>query len=134
MNLIRRHQADAGVMVVAIGPVEKAATEHLCILDAAEALWELRLVFQSFEAAFGERIVVRGVRPAVRFGDAQIGEQQGRGLGFHRSAAIGVESELAGLHAVLFDSVVEQRLKQRGGFRVGDMPADHSRLKISRIT
>ena len=37
-------------------------------------------VFQSLEAAFGERIVVRGVGPAVRFGDAEIGEQQGCGL------------------------------------------------------
>ena len=126
MDLIRRHQADAGVVMVAIVPVEEVAAEGLCVLDAAEALWELRLVFQSLEAAFGERIVVRGIGPAVRFGDAEIGEQQGCGLGFHRSAAIGVESELAGLHAVFFDSVVEQRLKQRGGFRVGDVPADHS--------
>src|SRR5664279_2941327 len=97
-------------MVVSIVPVKKLATEHLRVLDAAEALWELRLVFESLEAAFGERIVVRCVGSAVRFGDA----------------AIGVERELAGLHAVFFDSVVEQGLKQRGGFRVGDMPADHT--------
>src|ERR1019366_6475997 len=51
---------------------------------------------------------------------------QGCGLGFHRSAAISVESELAGLHAVFFDSVVEQGRKQRGGFSIGDVPADHS--------
>lgn len=57
------------------------------------------------------------------FGDAEIRKQQRRGLGFHRSAVISMQSELAGLHPVLFDSVVEQRLKQRGGFRVGDVPA-----------
>src|ERR1019366_3312999 len=96
MDLIGRHQTDAGVVMVSIVPVEKVAAEHLCVLDAAEALWELRVVFQSLEAAFGERIVVRGVGPAVRFGDAEIGEQQGGGLGFHRSTSIGVESKLTG--------------------------------------
>ena len=43
MNLIRRHEPDAGVMVVAIVPAEEVADEGLCILDAAEALRELRL-------------------------------------------------------------------------------------------
>jgi hypothetical protein len=33
-------------------PVEEVADEGLCIFDAAEALWELRLVFHSLEAAF----------------------------------------------------------------------------------
>ena len=52
MNLIRRHQSDTGVVIVAIVPVEEVADEGLCIFDAAEALWELRLVFHSLEAAF----------------------------------------------------------------------------------
>jgi hypothetical protein len=82
MNLIRRHQSDAGVVMVAIIPVEEVTNECLCILDAAEALWKLRLVFQRLEAAFGKRIVVRRIWPAVRFGDAQISEQQGCGLAF----------------------------------------------------
>jgi len=43
MDLIRRHQADAGMMVVTIVPVEEVAAEGLCVLDAAEALWKLRL-------------------------------------------------------------------------------------------
>ena len=43
MNLIRRHQPDTGVVMVAIVPAEEVADEGLCILDAAEALWELRL-------------------------------------------------------------------------------------------
>ena len=43
MDLIGRHQSDAGVVMVSIVPVEKVATEVLCVLDAAEALWKLRL-------------------------------------------------------------------------------------------
>jgi len=43
MDLIRRHQADASVVMVAIVPAEEVADEGLCILDAAEAPWELRL-------------------------------------------------------------------------------------------
>ena len=58
MDLIRRHETNACVMMVLIGPIEKVAAEQLCVLDAVEALWELRLVFQGLEAAFGERIVV----------------------------------------------------------------------------
>ena len=73
MHLIGRHQADASVVMLLIVPVEEAAAERLGILDTAEALWELGLVFHGFEVAFRERIVVGRVRPAVGFGDAEIG-------------------------------------------------------------
>ena len=62
-------------MMLLIVPIEEAAAERLGVLDTAEALRELRLVFHGFEVAFRERIVVGGVRPAVGFGDAEIGEQ-----------------------------------------------------------
>ena len=65
MDLIGRHQADAGMMMVLVVPIEKAAAERLGVLDAAEALGELRLVFQGLEVAFRERVVVGGVGPAV---------------------------------------------------------------------
>src|SRR6516225_5894886 len=71
-HLIGRHQADAGMVMLLIVPIEEAAAERLGVLDAAEAPWKLRLVFHGFEVAFRERIVVGGVRPAVRFGDAEI--------------------------------------------------------------
>ena len=60
----------------------------------------------------------------MRFGDAEIGEQQGGGLGLHRAAAVGMQGELAGRDIVLDDGVVEQRFEQRGAFSVGDVPAD----------
>ena len=46
MHLVGRHQSDADVMVLLVVPGEEAAAEGPGILDAAEALGELRLVFQ----------------------------------------------------------------------------------------
>ena len=47
MDLIRRHQADAGMMVATIVPVEEVAAEGLCVLDAAEAPWAPQLISQA---------------------------------------------------------------------------------------
>ena len=48
MHLVRGHQADPGVVVVLIVPVEERTAEAAGVLDAAEALGELRLVFKGF--------------------------------------------------------------------------------------
>src|SRR5450759_4355762 len=72
------------MVMILIVPIEEAAAERFGVLDATEALRKLRLVFHGFEVAFRERIVIGGVRPAVRFSDAEIGEQQCRGLGADR--------------------------------------------------
>jgi hypothetical protein len=101
MHLIRRHQADASVVMLLIVPVGEAAAERLGILDTAEALWELGLVFHGFEVAFRKRIVVGRMRPAVGFGDAEIGEQERRGLGSHGTATVGMQGQLAGRHGML---------------------------------
>ena len=124
MHLVGRHQADASMVMVLIVPVEEAATEGLCVLDAAEALRELRLIFHGFEVAFRERVVVGGVRPAVGFGDAEIGEQQCRGLGAHRTATVGVQSELALRRGMFGSGVLEQAANRVALSRVGDTPAD----------
>jgi hypothetical protein len=58
MHLIGCHQADAGMMMLLIIPIEEVAAECLGILNAAEALWKLRLVLHRFEVAFRERIVI----------------------------------------------------------------------------
>ena len=65
VHLVGRRQADAGMVMVLIVPLEEAATERLGVLDAAEALRKLRLIFHGFEVAFRERVVIGGVRPAV---------------------------------------------------------------------
>ena len=61
------------------------------VLDTAEALGEAWLVFQGFEVALGERVVVGGVRTVLRAGDAQIGQQVACVLA---PATIGVHDEL----------------------------------------
>src|SRR5450756_695380 len=60
----------------------------------------------------------------MRFGDAEIGEQQGSGFGLHRAAAVGMQGELAGGDIMLHDGVVEQGFEQRGAFSIGDAPGD----------
>ena len=38
VELVRRHQADASMVMILIIPIEEAAAERLCVLDAAEPL------------------------------------------------------------------------------------------------
>ena len=59
MDLIRRHQAETGVVMVLIVPGEEAAAELFGVLDAAEAAGEFRLVFQGLEVGLRERRVFR---------------------------------------------------------------------------
>ena len=47
VDLVWGHEAEARMVMVLVVPGEEAAAEVLGILNAAEALWELGLVFQS---------------------------------------------------------------------------------------
>ena len=58
VHLVGRHQADAGMVVLLVVPIEEAAAEASGVLDAAEALGEPRLILQGLEVAFGERVVI----------------------------------------------------------------------------
>ena len=69
-----RQQAYAGVTVLFVVPPKKTLTESATVLDAPKAVRELRPIFQGSELALGKGIVVRHVRPAMRFRDTQIGE------------------------------------------------------------
>ena len=64
------------------------------------------------------------MRAVMRTGDAEIGQQERRGFGFHRTAPIGVQRELARRHVVFRYRVVEQRLEQGRTFGIGYAPAD----------
>jgi hypothetical protein len=108
VHLIRGHQTDPGMVMVLVVPIEEAATETSCVLDAAEAFRKAWLILQGLEVAFGERVIVGRVRTVMRTGYTEIGEQKSRGFRLHRTAAIGMERELTGM------------LWHPGGFR-----ADH---------
>ena len=64
VDLVGGHQADPDMMVVLIVPAEEIPTERPGVPDAAKVLGKLRLVFQGFEVAFRERVVVGGMRAA----------------------------------------------------------------------
>ncbi len=124
MDLVGGHQADAAVVMILIVPVEEASAEVFGLLGGFEALWEFRLIFQGFEVGFREGVVVGRVGSAMGFGDAQVGEHHGGGLGFHRGAPVGMQGELAGGHVVPGDDVLKQLLEQAGVFGVRDTPSD----------
>ncbi len=107
MDLVWGHEADAVMVVVPVVPIEEGSAEGLGVLDGAELFGELGLIFTRFEEAFREGVVVGGVGPAVGFRDAEIGEEEGGGFGFHGGSAIGVEGELAGRNGVAFDRLEE---------------------------
>jgi hypothetical protein len=57
MHLVRGHEADPGVMMILVVPVEELAAEGPGIGDAAKAAGKARLVLQGLEVALGERVV-----------------------------------------------------------------------------
>ena len=80
VNALRGHEADAGVAVGAVVPLEEVLAVGARILDAAETLREVRTIFERFELRLGVRVVIGDVRPAVSLGDLQIDEQGGHGF------------------------------------------------------
>jgi hypothetical protein len=61
VNLVGRHQSQAGVMMGVIVPSEKGTAKLFGIFDAAETSWEAGLVFQSFKVAL--RVTLRREPP-----------------------------------------------------------------------
>ena len=120
------------MVVILVVPIEEPAAEVPGVINAPEPLRKPRLVFQGFEVALGERVVVGRVRPVVRTGDTKIGQQKRGRLGLHWGATIGVKRELTSRHVVFGDGVLEQRPKQRGAFCIGDTPADHPAAEYPR--
>ena len=61
----RRQPVQARMIVNVVIPAEAVAAERLGILDTTEPFGESRSILQRFELGFGERIVVRDMRPGV---------------------------------------------------------------------
>lgn len=105
-------------------PGEEVDAVRTRVLDAAEALGEVRAVLESLEASLGERVVVGDVRSRVRLGDAEVGEKLRDELGAHRAAAIGVQGELLTLDAMANTGLGDQRLRERRALALGDHPTN----------
>ena len=83
MEHLRGEQADARVPVFLVVPSEKGLAESPGILNAAETFREIRPILEGLELRFRKGVVVAGVGSAVRFGDAQIGQEEGHGFRSH---------------------------------------------------
>ena len=134
VDISRGMEPDAGVTVLVVVPAEEPAAEGVGVLVAAEAVGELGPVFHGAELAFAVGVVVGAVRPGVRLGHAEVGQQGGDGLGGHRRAAIGVDGELAMGDALFGGGVGQQCLGQPGVLGMGQHPAGPYREEMSRIT
>ena len=70
------HQADAGVAVIVVVPVEELAAERSGVLDRVEPGGEPGPVLQRLELRFGVRVVGRGVGRVCVLVHAEVGEQE----------------------------------------------------------
>jgi len=66
--------------VLVVVPVKEVLAEGAAVLDAAEAVRELRPYFRVRKLAFRVWVVVGDIRPAMALGDAQVGHQKATGL------------------------------------------------------
>src|ERR1019366_4452131 len=120
-----REQFDAGVAVLLVVPSEKVLAKGSGILDTAKPFREVRPVLQRAKVAFRIRVVVGNIGAAVRFGDAQVGQQEGHRLGRHRGAAVSVDGQLVRLDVLLVAGIGNQPFGQLRGFARRHHPADH---------
>src|SRR4051812_7225902 len=122
------------MVMVLIVPGEEAAAEVLGVLDAAEPAGKFRLVLQRLEVGLRERVVIGRVGPAVRPGDAEVGQHQGGGLGFHRSAAVAWRVSWPGGTACLARVSSNSALNRVALSASATHQPTTRRLKMSRMT
>ena len=117
------HHADSGVAVFVVVPGKESLAERACILYAAETIGKLGAVFHGAELAFRVGVVVGGVRPAVGFGDAEIGQQKSHWFSSHGSAEVGMNTQGVGLNVLLAAGFRDKQFGQFGGFARSQHPA-----------
>ena len=104
----RRQKADAGVVMFVVVPLEKRTAETDSIFVAAKTVGEFGAIFHRLELAFGERIVVRYVRPTMRLGHPQRGQQLRHVVRGHRRPAIAVDCQLIFADPLVFNGLSDQ--------------------------
>jgi hypothetical protein len=101
-------QGDARMVVLVVVPGEESSAEAQGVVVASEAVRELGTVLHGLELAFRKGIVVGDVRPAVRLGHAQGGQQLRDALGAHRGPPVAVDGQLVALDALLVYGLADQ--------------------------
>ena len=107
VHILRSEQGESRMMMLAVVPLEKAAAKLPGVLTRAKATGEVRPIFESFELALREGIVVGNVRAAVSFCHSQVGQKQGQGFSLHRRASVRMERELTRCNALFVQTLLE---------------------------
>lgn len=89
----RSHEADAGMAMLFVVPLEEALAVSAGFFDAAEALGEVRAVLQGLELRLREGVVVGDVGAAVGLGHIEVHQQFCHKLGSHAGPAVGMDRE-----------------------------------------
>jgi len=106
-------------------PLKEWARPRAGIRQAAELGWKGGPIFQRPHLCLRIRVVVGDVRPRMRLGYAQVGQQWRDILGGHRPAAIGVQRALVMANPVCGTCFGNEDLGQRGRLAFADQKADH---------
>ncbi len=96
-------ERNAAMAMFVIVPRDKCAAESACFDHVREVSWKLRLILRGFEERLDVRVVIRDVWARMAFCNAEIGQQKGDWLRFHRAAAIGMDREGPRVYTLLPD-------------------------------
>src|SRR3981189_1154753 len=95
------------------------------ILDATDAIREVRTIFKRLEVRFGEGIVIANIRLTMSLDDLQIDQQGSDGLRSHAGAAIGVQCEATRFDVLSGDGISNQHFGQFSSLPGSDHPAHY---------
>jgi len=104
---VRGQQGDAAVIVFVVLPVEESLAIGAGVFQRAEPVRELGPVPQGLDLAFREWVVIGSIGPAVRLGDSEIGQLEGKRLAGHQRTVMGVEVGLAGRDALPLQTLLD---------------------------
>jgi len=126
---LRGEQTDADMVVLLVVPRKEALRKGARVFNTAKTSGKVGPVLERFELGFGVGVVVTGMRPAVGFGDPQIGQQECHRLGLHRGAPVSVDGELTGLDKLFFTSLFDQAFGELGALTGSHHPSHHIAAK-----
>lgn len=100
VDLLGREAVEALVMVPLVLPGDELAAPGARVEAVAEAPGKAWLVLQGLEAGFAKRVVVANPWPTAGCFDAEGGQQRVEAARAHGRAAIVVQDQLPGRHAI----------------------------------
>ena len=123
VDAFRGKHGDPGMVVFGIVPGKELPAEGAGILDGAKAFRVIGSVFQCFERSLGERVIIGYAGAGIRGGYPEIGQELGKGVGFHGTAVIGMDGERIPLNLLFGAGFRDKGFGQFGRFPRGDQPA-----------